>query len=1035
MSTLNTHFSSLSPEINGLLFGQQSGISAAMPASDQGIEGPLKQLADQISDVAKKGLPEAYANMVTGGLVKMVTNPLLIGKVGGLAALINSVSEGFATLRNACDKLSDAERAAFLRTLPPALRGPLEKDWKMPLPLQILELLGLIGTKANNFALSVGRKCLSKALSFAGKMTRTLIGAENQQLIANGLSSVGKQFISDICGDAASFLTHASKPLVKGVQPHLQPILEKLTKDFHHIDEILCNLDQVAQTLPPAKLANCLFSSAATFSEINKAAEKDAKNQRKMSQLRFIQLKKAAQERAFPTQEMNRGIELLLQDDSLSLDAHAAYLFDAALAEKDITPAENALIEERYQQFCTNHAPSPLLKKAFYLKSLGGDPEILFIADLILIKPEDALNPESLIERAGILFVKKELFPTLVKKLFPKDFPDLLSALSKLSGIDLNDKLGTLLGVEFMKRGLSLLTDKHLLSTIILNLLGAPSDHVEEYSPSTTDRREYERRLAQFCDSQGSEDYTNCLRKLSVERIDDREKNRRVMEAVRDVEDQFYDWANELPPIKKAVAGNTIRSLGADLLNLSRRQDWGLWLLLFAGELNQAILDPESAAALDLIDKESKKKINLIVKDLCPSTKWVPDITPFIQYYLENGQTMMQSYAEPIRSIKGALQMQSLVGYVINSIKFHSDQPFPSDIEEALFKKGVERIMKEHVKSAVEKIWGEEGAHFASSYVQFLLKQEPKKLFQAIQTTLLDVKDVRKQFISDREEKLAKELKALDQIFPHQFYNTKNKGKFHKLHQRLAMLQEELELLYKAEFEEEDGIVIHSGSLDEAFLKHHQFIAGDRHPHVLRSLKQKVRHLKALDFQKNAKEIEVLEKEIGWMEEDQTAKRNDIRKREYFYYRKEGKVSYFVKKKIQLLEMMLEEKPRRRKEMLDSLKFEYGIGYIDAKALEADIKQVQQCQSNLRAAKRKAIAEINGEIAQFEACEKEEGATENIQRKISQLKKQKQAYLAKSKEIDASFTAEKEEMKVQHIIMKNFEEELNNRSDPDFYLR
>ena len=992
MSSVNNQFSSLYPIIHNALFGPQSLITASLPAGDTEIEAILKKLGGQLAEFVQDRFPDWYAEATIGGMVQPITTPLLIGKVSGLASLIKSLSQGFEALRKELDKLTEDERNAFLRILPQALKGPLEKNWKMPLSLQILGSIGVITAKANSCITSIGKKCVTKVLSFAGKLTGSIIGVENQKLLANSLAAVGSHFISDLSKDAGSLFAQASKPFVRGIQAHLTPLLAKLVSDFQHIHEILVNLDHVAKSLPPAKLANILFSSLATFSQINKVAMREWEKKSYASPLEMLQLKMAAVRKTFPSDEINRAIDLLLQGDlsKESLENRAIWLLETALEEQRFSSEENVKILHEFKLFCRQHQLNllpqhchRLLEKAFYLKYLAKapseNPEISFLVDLILSHPSivnTLFSPEMLMEQIGFIYVKKELFPTLTRKFLPPDFPALLRALSKQSGIDLMDKLSTLFAQNFMRKGVAVLKDQSLIATLLLQcFFNVPIHHLEEFSPSSEDSVEFHSRLVEFCDAIGTNRYPEALKNLSLQKKDEGDIRVLKTKAARELEDLFYTWADQLPFIQKAAVGPFIRSVGNDILNAPTRKDWGLWLLLFAGDLNQGLLDPESIPPLRLLTPDNSENLQAIVKNLFPSLRRVPGLTIFSKPYLEKFDKALEEpdYIAQIGMVEVNLQMQTLTAYTINCLKFHSTQTFPSSIDETLLKKGVELVLRQHVKEMIRNIWGipfhsPKQELFSKAYIEFLLKQTPAELLSTIKKAVKEPKTIRAKFITDREVALAKDLKRLDAILPHfpQLSRKQSKQEWLDLYARLSDLKVELELLYEGNRDDDSEIVIQPSerSLDDSFKSHYRFIVEDPTPRKLHLLKQKLYQLKSSDVLKKSQEVELLEKEMMWIEEEFKTKKSNICKREEFHYRNIGKFPFSVKRKIEFFGMLLQKsRPLKQEDALDVLKFEYGIGYLDSDSLEIALENIQQCQEMLRQSKRQLLAKRNTEIA------------------------------------------------------------------------
>lgn len=782
-----TSFLTLSPTIRSAVFGKESLIFSGLSADGREISAFFVQCLRQLALVGKKRLPSLCGDRAVADLARRMQYPEIPTPLQSCASAVIEVNRGVKQLQSKLCELSAEERGAVLRLVPQCFQDRLREARTERESYQQSRALGyaLLSAEVISGASCVMRRfqqdCAGVACDIAQPLVERMVTAETRRTVIDGLSAVGREFWESLVGFGESVLTLLAPHVTRLIQTQLGELITGLTSDFRIVEEVLTHMDALASRLPPAKLANVVFTSLAEHCSLRQLAKKERAEEGSVDDpalLLALQLRRAALRGSLPTREMNRGFSLLFQYGyhPTCMRRQAILCFRNAIKHRGISAGQNALLRDQFRAFCVASridasADFELLEAAFYCKNQPVEAEIAFLAHLILLNPARSrtiFQIEDLVHAAGFLYIKHELYPRIVQHCLPADFSHFISGCSKLLGVDLNDIFSSGLANLFLQQGLNLLHDEHLLSTTVLKFFD-PRLNFEEYTVGSGAPEEVSTRFMEFCTHLGTPAHPAALKRLALERAPGRAKADLTHSASVELQNQFRRLAGGLPAVKRFIAGSTVTSVGADMVQLPRRRDWGLWILLFAGNLHRVLEHPGSVPPLNLLSAVGKEGVQVIIEDLLPSLSWIPGLTSLLNGHLEVAQRRIGAveYAECTRGVQLNLKIKMLTAYVMKCLKYHADQPFPAVDNEALLKQGLERAMHQHVRSAVEAIWGvkpntPEAALYQERYIDFLLRQDQARLLNMIQSAGLRPREMQQVVLRDREEALNENFKQLE---------------------------------------------------------------------------------------------------------------------------------------------------------------------------------------------------------------------------------------------------------------------------------
>lgn len=762
-------------------------------------------------------LREYYTSYFEKTSIKSLTGSSLISFLcfGEFPFLLHQLSKGvtftaelFDELRKRLDRLTDEERDFVLEQLPEKVRKPLEKNWKKPCSMRVVQAAAKAATSVTRGLAYVGKKCLSFALPLAGKACKKLlspvVSEETQDHLIEAAGRVGRM----MARDTASFIRKLGYKAISYALHDLHHDINVLFQQFLNSkvgSETIEQLEKSFNELTPRKAARILFSSLKEFCRTHHEIASDGKLDPKNSASVLLALRHAAHKNRLPTVEMNRGLGSLLENgispEEIAEQFHI--LLDDVLLDVDAP-----FPEEDFLEFCKQNnlemAPREclsLIRKAFYIKNcMGGvSPETVYLAELVLLDLKRALvlsdkiplvtlvvcqdspsvkkraaallqehfakegffptsnqeaealelhyfclaalednptpeerrkilslmsiadgilqnlfSPQNLMETVVLHHVKNRLGPVILQKCLSDEGRLWLRILGKLTGQNIEDKICLLLAKAFVKNGLATLKDTHAVSKMVLKLFKAPTEHLDEY------------QIAHGKDP------------FNAEEFEIRPSHRRKIELSYQAEDemqsQFAQAASNLSFGKRFFLGSTVSAMGKDIADLTKRADWGLWLLHFSDRLAEGISHPEEIEPLYLSNPDNRGSIQMVTSDLLPAMGWVTSYSAFTGY-LETGDKSLEeyNYNDSLQGVRNRLLERRVVARVMAVMG-------NSRLSPALVREKIASSINEHVETMLKEIWGIDSKHpkakfVKERYMQFLLMADSDQLLRLVQTS------------------------------------------------------------------------------------------------------------------------------------------------------------------------------------------------------------------------------------------------------------------------------------------------------------
>lgn len=696
------------------------------------------------------------------------------------AKAICAVDQSFARLRDLLGRLSDAERVVLLKQLPPQFRAPLEKEWKMPRSLRLIAMAGTGIAATSSFIKKCGTTCALAVLpavqSVGSHLLSPVISRKQQEAILSEVREVGGIIRNKMCEEWKAAWSGFHPSVSRTFRPFFEVLFKGLCGHVQITREILQKIDVLTHSIPPRAIAQILFSSLVDFATMEPRSDPTS-GQSALSAL--FQAAKAEQLPSMELNRGLQQL-LARDLDPKSVEGEFFYLLNTALAAADMTLPKKQFADFcRKHDLCHIPRDCLLIAEAaFCVKSLSAIPsEIRFLAELVLLDPKCSLinvekaclkalkelpdssaatergnlmlnehfkkeefrpkssldpialelryrclalleedlspgkkaeirsalalaegalkslfNAQGLIEAVAAYHAKTFLYPQIVQGCLPVDGKILIQALEKMLDCDIHDQLGTSLARSLIQNGLALLTDTLCVASLILNLFGQSTDHLNAWeAPSEFDSRCFP------------------LRRLGG-------KVELACHAAGEVTKQFENCAAQMPWYKQMIMNGTIHGTGKNLLALSQRADWGLFLIHFITRLSHTIQAPDSTKPFYLTDPSRSAEMHQVISTLFPAIAWIP--MPFLSQWLESGDRALQelNYRDAVRCLQDQLWMGQLTCRLSNVL------PPSVSAEELCF--GLSR----HI-NRLEKTFKQSGKPFhRETYLKSLLAVAPELL-------------------------------------------------------------------------------------------------------------------------------------------------------------------------------------------------------------------------------------------------------------------------------------------------------------------
>lgn len=625
---------------------------------------------------------------------------------------------------------------------------------------------------AGDGALLQGKMLMSKATEQAitsehvpHRVKHIIIkGKEKLPVVAEKVQSIWNvvaQKVAHVGREGIIFTMGIVREEVEKDDTVIEKIVGLLTSNIAFFEETLKKLDSTLKELPPSKMLNTVFLSIDQFNQLNIQAREECPEEFVEDEL-FLQKFKiyyAAKSKQLPTPTMNQAFHLLCDPKDEGKSLRERYNLELGNAFFHIQPSEENQRKafEAFFSFCNQHQlqdqpPKSLetIKSAFlvhYLtksSSIAGASQIktgLFLAEMILLNPRDFLGDqeiqlEVLMKKAGILFAKQSLYPTIVQKFLPPDFNDLISGISQLTGSNLEEAMSTAIANAIVENGITYLTNPQAISTIILQALGADVAQYSQFTVGDGTRNDIHHRLGTLLLSLNTPHHSHALKGISAQK-NSKTQEEIGQEVVAEIDEKMDSRLAEYSALIQKIIEKPGHALGTEVAALSQRKDWGLCLLMFTDQLNKTLQDPAKAPDIDLVSVETQLRLERMIKNFYPSAASLINklrlVIPqtLIESTLKAKQDKLrsQSYSGYIDSIENNLLLKHLTKRFMDGLKFHTPQSVPAEIDEALLSKGIGQALNHHVNEMIQAIWGVEAkAPEAREYRKeclLILNQQP----------------------------------------------------------------------------------------------------------------------------------------------------------------------------------------------------------------------------------------------------------------------------------------------------------------------
>jgi len=706
---------------------------------------------------------------------------------------IHTISKSFHAFRQGLDRLTDEERLTVLDQIPADFRRVFEKNWRAPAKIRVVETVSTVVTKTFDAANSLASYGLSfaipRAAKYASRLISPIVSQEKQLAALKAVRSCSQAFLNTI-----------GPPIAKHLALSLQDPIEKATQTLEKIPIVLettDHIDHLIEAFAPRKLAKIALSSLVDFCRFNEATKQHTADP--ISPLSYLH--HAASMGLFPSGDINLALQILLKNGSNpeQIIPEMLYLFSTALADADIPKNQQAFLNFCRENQLENFSRKALLlvENSYYIRALGNAalPEIRFLADLVLLDPKCALiniedeysraisfctqkkdisnevakrlkehfakqelipdsgsealalelhfsclilledetisketrtqlesflllaegmmnslfGPRQLLETVVKLHVKQVLYPKIIQCFLTPNGKRLLSALEKMGIPNLQDQLSTKIADLFVKKGLSTLTDMHSLSLTLLKLFNSPTSHLEDLSNKSL-----------------------------------------KYQAAELVALEFQKWSQSMSFGKQLLLGSTVTGLSHDLINLTTRADWGVWLLFLSAHLAQSLDHPQSLEMLHLTGHPADEDFCHVLTSLLPSLQWVPQLSWFLSGQISAADKRLDiSIHTQLGTFQTQMQMQQLSARILQQVEI-----------ENFSLREIHQNLGQHIEETVIHVLGidRHSPQFSSSctwYLEFLLKASPWNLLEILRKTVQQPSLLKEHFLVHNEKQIA----------------------------------------------------------------------------------------------------------------------------------------------------------------------------------------------------------------------------------------------------------------------------------------
>lgn len=596
-------------------------------------------------------------------------------------------------------------------------------------------------------------------------------GQEVTPVISKKIQTIWNKLVKETC----DIVTEKVVPMVqenlqRQIGKHEGGIewgLETFTNHFALLDETLKKIDSTLKDLPPRTLLATTFSSLDAFSQLTIQAKENCPEELlkdEESQQKF-QIHYAAANNRLPTSAMNSAFSILCDPKTGEKSLRNRYFGVLNEALQKIPPSNKDVqeaSEKAFSAFCEkqklkgeNPADLELIKSAFLIQYFNDSskPENssqtnpnCFLAEMVLLNPQDFLGDkeiqsEELMKKAGVLYVKQNLYPTIVQKFLPADYSDLVRGIGKLTGSDIEESVKNAIANAIIENGIAYLTDPQAISTVVLHVLGAD---IKQLSLPEGAQPGSRKKLEALFNSLATAGFAEALKEISVKQ-DTRTKEEIEQQSIHEVNDAADHMVNQYSILIKKILQKPAEALGKDVAALANRKDWGLCLLMYTHQLNQTLQDPTHAPKLDLTSPEAQIRLEHYMQNLYPeAAPLIHTLRKVVPHSLmanvwQGNQDWLQnlSYSDYIGSIENNLSLNHLTKRFMDELKFHSPQSLPAGLDETALSQGIKQTLDAQINEMVNKIWGveasaPEAAEYRKDCIECLNQQPPGKLMAFI---------------------------------------------------------------------------------------------------------------------------------------------------------------------------------------------------------------------------------------------------------------------------------------------------------------